>query len=67
MCVQVLDLMEAACGKNAEHLQELEEDHINQILREALLSAPNINAASLTAGALKAGFNPDCPFTAHEK
>lgn len=54
---QVLDLARVAASKNVELLWELEEDHINQILREALLSAPDTNAASLRAEALKAALN----------
>lgn len=38
-------------------LLDSEEEHINQILWEALLSAPDTNAASLRAGALKAALN----------
>lgn len=46
-----MDLAGAAASKTTELLRELVEDHINQILREALLSAPDTNAASLRAGA----------------
>lgn len=54
---KVLDLAGVAVSKNAELLRELEEDRINQILQEALLSAPATNAASLRAGDLKAALN----------
>lgn len=54
---QVLDLAGVAPSENTELLQELGEDHINRILWEARLSAPDANGASLGAGALKAALN----------